>query len=69
MKELNKNWDFTAIVKPLMDDQGPAMVVVPRIKNQIDRLKKLRDGFLQKARDVQRPSAGSAALAEAAQSV
>jgi hypothetical protein len=66
VNELNKGWDFTAIIKPLMDDQGPPIVAVPRIKKQIERLQKLRDDFHQKARDLQRPAA---ALAEAAQSL
>ncbi len=50
----------------MLADQGPALLVIPRIKKQIERLKKLKDGFEQKARDLQRPAA---ALAEAAQSL
>jgi hypothetical protein len=51
VKELHKGWDFTAIVNPLLADHGPALLVILRIKNQIERLKKLKDGFEQKARD------------------
>ena len=65
VKKINKGWDFTAIVNPLLADQGPALLVILRIKNQIERLKKLKHGFEEKARDLQRPAA---ALAEAAQS-
>jgi hypothetical protein len=66
VKELNKGWDFTSMIKPLMDYQGPPLVVVPRIQKQIEWLQKLRDDFHQKARDLQRPAA---ALAETAQSL
>ena len=59
VKELNKGWDFTAVVKPLLDDQGPAMLVIPIIKNMIERMNRLRDEFHQKARDLQRPAAAS----------
>ena len=47
MKDLNKNWDFTLLINPLLADQGPAIAVVPKLKRQIDRLTKLRDEFLQ----------------------
>jgi hypothetical protein len=66
VKKLDVSWDFTTIVGPLLADKDPAMAVIPRIKKQIDQLKKLRDDFQQKARDLQRPAA---ALAEAAQSL
>jgi hypothetical protein len=36
VKELNKSWDFTALVNPLLADQGPALTLVPRIKRQIE---------------------------------
>ena len=31
VKELNKGWDFTAIIKPLMDDEGPPILSSRRI--------------------------------------
>jgi hypothetical protein len=62
VKELNKSWDFTSIVNPLLADQGPALLVVPIIKKQIERLKKLKEDFEQKARDLQRPAAALAEL-------
>jgi hypothetical protein len=63
---LDKTWDFSGIIKPLMDDQGPPLNVVARIQKQIERLQKLKDDFYRTARDLQRPAA---ALAEAAQSL
>ncbi len=65
VKELNKGWDFTAIVNQLLADQGPALVVIPRIKKQIERLQQLKDGFEKKARDssLQRPAAALAGAA------
>jgi ribosomal protein S9 len=57
---------LSAIVNPLLADQGAPMDVIPRMKKQIERLKKLRDDSQQKARDLQQPAA---ALAEAAQSL
>ncbi len=66
VKKLDPGWDFTALVKPLLDDQGSAFLGIPIIKNMIERLKKLRDEFHQKARHLQRPAA---ALPEAAQSL
>ncbi len=66
VKELNKSWDFSAIVNPLLEDQGAPIAVIARLKKQIKRLKKLRDDFQQKARELQRPAA---ALAQVAQSL
>ncbi len=63
---LDKTWDFSGIIKPLMDDQGPPLNVVARIQKQIERMQKLKDDFYQTATDLQRPAA---ALAEAAQSL
>ena len=64
--KLDKTWDFSDIIKPLMVDQGPPILVVPRIKKQIERLQKLRDDYYRTARDLQRPAP---ALAEAAPSL
>ncbi len=47
MKDLNKNWDFTLLINPLLSDQGPPMAVVPKLKKQIERMKKIRKEFLQ----------------------
>ncbi len=48
LKDLNKNWDFTVLINPLLADQGPAIAVVPKLKKQIDRMAKLGDEILQK---------------------
>ncbi len=66
VKKLDKNWDYSGIITPLMDDQGPPLNVVRRIQKLIEQLRKLRVDFHQTARDLQRPAA---ALAEAAQSL
>ncbi len=42
LKDLNKNWDFTVLINPLLADQGLAIAVVPKLKRQIDRMTKLR---------------------------
>ncbi len=43
LKKLDADWDFTAIITPLLSDQGPPLAVVPNLKRQIDRMTKLRD--------------------------
>jgi hypothetical protein len=48
LKDLNKNWDFTAIINPLFADQGPATAVVPKLKKQIERMTKIEDDFLRR---------------------
>ena len=63
---LDKTLDFSGIIKPLMDDQGPPLNAVARIQKQIKRMQTLKDDFQKTARDLQRPTA---ALAEAAQSL
>jgi len=65
VKTLNKDWDFTAIVNKLVADVGPPLNTIPRIKKQIELMKKLKEDFLRKARDLQRPAVP---LAQAAQS-
>ena len=50
VKKLDVSWDFTAIVNPLLADQGPALQVIPRINKQIERLKKVKEDFEQKTR-------------------
>jgi hypothetical protein len=64
VKELDVSWDFTPIINRLLADEGPALLLVPRIKKQIERLKKLKGDFEQNAR--QQPAA---ALAQVAQSL
>ncbi len=47
LKQLNADLDFSLIINPLLSDQGPPMAVVPKLKKQIERMKKTRDEFLQ----------------------
>ncbi len=42
VKKLDPDWDFSRIIKQLVDDQGPPLNVVARIQKQIERLQKLR---------------------------
>jgi hypothetical protein len=48
LKDLNKNWDFSDVIRPLLTDQGPALPTVPKLTTLIVRLKKIRDDFLAK---------------------
>jgi hypothetical protein len=59
VKKLDPDWDFSGIIKQLVDDQGPPLNVVARIQKQIERLQKLKDDFY--AGDLQRPAAALAA--------
>ncbi len=47
LKKLDTDWDFTAIINPLLADQGPATAVVPKLKKQIERMTKIKDDFLR----------------------
>jgi hypothetical protein len=58
LKDLNKNWDFMDIIRPLTTDQGPALAIIPKLKKQIERLTKLRDDFLLK--ELEEPRAAPA---------
>ena len=40
LKALNRDLDFSDILKPLLAETGPAMAHVPRLSKQIDRMKK-----------------------------
>ncbi len=42
LKDLNKNRDFTYIIRPLLADQGPATAFVPKLKKQIKRMTKIK---------------------------
>jgi hypothetical protein len=55
--KLDKSWDVSSIVNQLLADQGAPIAVIARLNKQIERLKKLRDDFQQKARDLQQPAA------------
>jgi hypothetical protein len=62
VKELNKGWDFTPIIDPLLADQGPALSLVPRMKKHIEWLKQLEEEFQHKARDIARERSGGSAV-------
>ncbi len=48
LKDLNNNWDFSDVLRPLLTDQGSAFTQFPRLKKQIERMIKIRDDFLRK---------------------
>jgi Na+/alanine symporter len=45
-KHLNKNWNFTDIISLLLADQGPATVVVPKLKKRMTKM--IKDYFLRR---------------------
>ncbi len=61
MKDLNKNWDFTTIINPLLADLGSATAVVPKLKKQIERMKKLKMTSCADRREKSRPRPRSCA--------
>jgi hypothetical protein len=34
LKQLNKDWDFSEVLRPLLTDQGPAITQIPRLRKQ-----------------------------------
>jgi hypothetical protein len=51
LSELNKKWDFSAVLRPLLEDQGPAMAQTPRLEKQKERMAALREDFLRKEQE------------------
>ena len=47
MRRLDPNLDFSDIIKPLLADQGPVFALVPKLKKQLERMNKIRDGLPQ----------------------
>ncbi len=47
LKKLDKDWDFSDIIRQLSSDPGPALATIPKHKKQIERITKLRDDFLR----------------------
>ena len=45
MRRLDPNLDFSDIIKPLLADQGPAFALLTKLRKQLDRMKKIRDGL------------------------
>ena len=58
MKKLDRDWDFSEVIQPLLTDQGPASATILRLSSskQIVCLKKIGDEFLTKQ---QRETPGS----------
>ena len=51
LSELNKKWDFSAVLRPLLDDQGPALAQIPRLNKQKVRMTRIRDDFLRQEQE------------------
>jgi hypothetical protein len=68
MKKLDMDLDYSAVVDPLLADQGPALAHIPRLIKTIQRLGKIKDEYLLE-REQQRaaPLAAPAKSAVAAQ--
>ncbi len=45
MQKLDKGMDYSAVVNPLLADQGPALAHIPRL--MIQRLEKIKADFLR----------------------
>jgi hypothetical protein len=70
MKEPKPNWDCSVIINPLLAGQGPALALIPKLKRQLENMKKNRDDFLRREeekrgadflrKDQERPSAAPA---------
>jgi hypothetical protein len=64
MKKLDMDLDYSAVVDPLLADQGPALAHIPRLIMTTQRLEKIKEQFLLE-REQQR-AASLAAPAESA---
>ena len=45
MRRLDPNLDFSKIIDPLLADQGSAFALVPKLRKQLQRMQKIRDGL------------------------
>ena len=71
LTELNKKWDFSTILRPLLeetDTMSPLMTQIERLNKQKYRMTKLKDGFLRqeqerKEQEQSRPAPPPAAAA------
>ena len=52
VKKLDKDWDFSRLIDPLISDQGSALILVPKIKKMITMMTKLKEDFEQRARNI-----------------
>jgi hypothetical protein len=53
LKDLNKNWDFSDIIRKLSSDPGPVLAINPKLRKQIERVTKLRNDFLRTEQEKQ----------------
>ena len=53
LKQLNKDWDFSEVLRPLLADHGPAITQIPRPTKQMERMIKIRDDFLRNEQELQ----------------
>ena len=65
LKALNRDLDFSDILKPLLAETGPAMTHVPKLSKQIARMKRYIDEEKAKAQRPAQTSGGSACSAPA----
>jgi hypothetical protein len=47
LRKLDKDMDYSAVVNPLLADQGPALAHIPRLTKTIQRLEKIKADFLR----------------------
>ena len=52
LKQLNKDWDYSEVLRPLLTDQGPAFTQILRLKKQMERMIKIRDDFLRNEQEL-----------------
>jgi hypothetical protein len=51
LTDLNRKFDLTAVLRPLLDDQGPALQHIQRMRNQMEHMIKIKDNFLRKQQE------------------
>ncbi len=47
LMKLDKDWDFSNMIRQLSSDPRPALAIVSKLRRQIERMTKLRDAFLR----------------------
>ena len=52
LKQLNKDWDYSEVLRPLLTDQRPAITQIPRLRKQMERMIKIRDDFLRNEQEL-----------------
>ncbi len=67
LRKLDKDMDYSAVVNPLLADQGPALAHIPRLTKTIQRLEKIKADFLRNEQEQLRGLAAPAESANGAQ--